>query len=87
MSEPQAEEVVKNLKPEDSYVITVSVMKDETISHTVTVNNFLTLDLPIVRNKISEEIYSFFKRSAAKDGGQEASSIPVTERSVKSMLE
>jgi hypothetical protein len=87
MKKDKAIEIIKKLKPSDKYVITVSVMKDETISHTVTVNNFLTLDLPIVRNKISEEIYSFFKRSAAKDGGQEASSIPVTERSVKSMLE
>ncbi len=87
MSEPQAQDVIKNLKPQDRYVITVSVMKDETINHIVTVNNFLTLDLPIVRNKISEEIYTFFKKSTAKDGGKEASSIPVTERSVKSMLE
>ncbi len=87
MSEPKAQDVIKNLKPQDRYVITVSVMKDETINHIVTVNNFLTLDLPIVRNKISEEIYTFFKKSAAKDGGKEASSIPVTERSVKSMLE
>ena len=87
MPDKKAQDVIRCLKPEDRYVITVSFLKDNEIQHTVTVNNFLTLDLPIVRNKISEEIYGFYQRLSAKDGGKEASSIPVTERSVKSMLE
>jgi len=83
MAKNEAIDIVKKLKPEDRYVVTVSVLRDGNINNTVTVNNFLTLDIPIIRNKISEELYnSYLAAQTVED-----SSVPVTELKLKSALE
>ena len=86
MKNNNAIEITKKLKPEDRYLVTVSVLQEGRIYNTVTSNNFLTLDLPIVRNKISEEIHKIWEaQNSAKTG--EVNAVAVTEEKLKNMLE
>lgn len=87
MKKDKAISIIKELKQEDKYVVTVSVLReDNRIYNTVSVNNFTTLDLPIVRNKLSEEIHKFYQAGLAEEG-TEGATVPVTENKLKSMLE
>jgi hypothetical protein len=87
MKKDKAIEIIKKLKPSDKYVVTVSVLKeDKRIYNDVSVNNFLTMDLPVIRNKLSEEMNNFYQ-SAITAETAEAISVPVTESNLKSMLE
>lgn len=86
MKKTNAVDIVKKLNSGDRYVVTVSVLREGRIHNTVTSNNFLTLDLPAVRSKVSEEIHKLWQIANSAESGED-SAIAVTEEKLKSMLE
>lgn len=87
MKKNNAVEIVKSLKAEeDRYLVTVSVLREGRIYNTVTSNNFLTLDLPLVRNKVSEEIHKIWEAQNSANTGKDTA-IAATEEKLKNMLE
>lgn len=86
MKKTNAVDIVKKLDSGDRYVVTVSVLRKGRIHNTVTSNNFLTLDLPAVRSKVSEEIHKLWQIANSAESGED-SAIAVTEEKLKSMLE
>tara|TARA_Y100000385_G_C13009447_1_gene600986 strand:- start:632 stop:892 length:261 start_codon:yes stop_codon:yes gene_type:complete len=86
MKKTNAVDIVKKLNSGDRYVVTVSVLREGRIHNTVTSNNFLTLDLPAVRSKVSEEIHNLWQIANSAESGED-SAIAVTEEKLKNMLE
>lgn len=84
----KVKQIIENLKPSQKYIITISVLNEETLNVDTNVesHNFLTGDLPIARNTISKLLYEMHqKQITVKDDSvieQEKS-----ENKIKSILE
>ncbi len=81
-----AKKIIKSLKDDERYLTSVSVLRNETIETTVTSYNFLSLDMPIARRMVSEEIYNLHMNKSSSEG-VDATSVPITELKVRGMLE
>ena len=77
-------ESLTKLTDQDSYVVTVSVWKDQKISTDCRVHNFPTKDLPVARNDITTLIHeTYLKDSMITDGTDEQKAL---NENVKNLL-